>query len=302
MIDVKHFRAFITTAEVLNVSRAAELLKVQPSTLSRQITALEDKLGVSLFERRRSGMQLTTAGAGFLSGVLRTLYEFDRAVTFAGRSGLGQAGQITLGFFLSLSAGRQRELVSGFASRSEGVEIDLVEGGREDLLTRLRERQLDLVFVPGEIETLGLERMPGWTERFVAAVPEDHPLAGKDTIGWSDLAREMIIVRAFEGATEIRAFLLTKLAGAPGPLRLRQHDVSRESLLNLVGIGQGIAIVTDSCCGAEYPGVVFRPIAGEDAQIPISLVWIQENANPVLQRFRSFARERLKTRTPQSAD
>ena len=85
MIDVKHFRAFITTAEVLNVSRAAELLKVQPSTLSRQIAALEDKLGVSLFERRRSGMQLTTAGAGFLSGVLRTLYEFDRAVTFAGR-------------------------------------------------------------------------------------------------------------------------------------------------------------------------------------------------------------------------
>jgi len=301
MIDLKHLRAFIAVAEASNIGRAAEFLQMQPSTLSRQITALEEKAGVWLFDRHRGGMRLTDAGAGFLAGARRTLYEFDRAVAFAGRSGRAEAGHISFGFFVSLSAGHQRELVSGFASRSEGVEIDLIEARREDLLARLRERQLDLAFLPGVMETPGLDRMPGWTERFVVALPENHPLARRDSLGWTDLARETIIVRAFEGAAEIRVFLVSKLGGDSGQLRLRQHDVSRESLLGLVGIGQGIAMVTDAATGFDYPGIVFRPIEAKDAGLPICLVWNRENTNPVLHRFLSFAKQRSEAWAPQPA-
>ena len=291
MIDLKHLRAFIAVAEALNIGRAAESLQMQPSTLSRQITGLEEKAGVWLFDRHRGGMRLTVAGAAFLAGARRTLFELERAVAFAGRSGRAEAGQISFGFFVSLSTGRQRELVSGFVSRSEDVEVDLVEARREDLLARLRERQLDLAFLPGIMETPGLDRRPGWTERFVVALPENHSLTSKDRVGWTDLARETIIVRAFEGAAEIRAFLAAKLGGDSPQRRLRQHDVSRESLLSLVGIGQGIALVTDSATGLDYPAIVFRPIMGDDAWLPICLVWNPENTNPVLHHFLSFAKQ-----------
>ena len=301
MIDLKHLRAFIAVAEASNIGRAAEILRMQPSTLSRQITALEENAGVWLFDRHRGGMRLTIAGAGFLAGARCTLYEFDRVVAFAGRSGRAEAGYISFGFFVSLSAGRQRELVSGFASRSGELEIDLVEARREDLVARLRERQLDLAFLPGVMETPGLDRMPGWTERFVVALPEDHPFAGRESIAWADLACETIIVRAFEGAAEIRIFLASKLGGDSGQLRLRQHDVSRESLLGLVGIGQGIAMVTGAATGFAYPGIVFRPIEAKDAGLPICLVWSRENTNPVLHRFLSFAKQRREAWRPQPA-
>jgi DNA-binding transcriptional LysR family regulator len=300
MIDLKHLRAFVAVAEALNIGRAADILQIQQSTLSRQITALEEEAGVWLFERHRGGMRLTVAGAACLAGTRRTLYEFERMVAFAGRSGRAEAGQITFGCFLSLSAGHQRELVSGFGSRYEDVEIDVIEAGREDLLARLRERQLDLAFLPGAMETPGLEQILGWAERFMVAVPETHPLAGKRSIAWPDLGGETVIVRAFEGAAQIRAFLMPKLAVGSG-LQLRQHDVSRDTLINLVGLGQGIAIVTEAACGVEYPGIVFRPIDADDARSPIWLVWHPENTNPVLHRFVSFARKRKEAWMPQPA-
>ena len=168
-------------------------------------------------------------------------------------------------------------------------------------MARLHERQLDLALLPGVMETPGLERMAGWTERFIAALPENHPLAGRKGIGWADLEGETIIVRAFESAAQIQAFLTSRLAGDAGRSRLQQHDVSRDSLLNLVGMGQGIAIATDAAAALDYPGVVFRPIEAEDARLPISLVWSPENANPVLYRFLSFAKQRKEAWMPEAA-
>src|SRR6202012_2847083 len=133
MIDIKHLRAFLAVVEAAHQGRAAEELGVQQSTLSRQITALEDDLGVSLFERDHSGMRLTAIGADFLIGARRTLFEFDRIVTFAARAGRAEAGHITIGFLISLAAGRQRELIAGFAIRSKDVVIEFVEAGREEL-------------------------------------------------------------------------------------------------------------------------------------------------------------------------
>lgn len=237
-------------------------------------------------------MRLTSTGAEFLIAVRRTLFEFDRAVTFAARVGRAEAGHITIGFLISLAAGRQRELISKFASRSRDVVIEFVEAGREELLERLRDRQLDLVFLPGVKNVPGLEAEPLWTERFFVVLPEEHPLARSGYVHWADLASECLLLRAYESAAEIRAFLVSKLAEDAIRLNIRQLNVSRESVINLVGMGQGIAIATDAARGANYPGIAFRPIAAEDARLPVSMVWVRQNSNPVLRTFLSFAKQR----------
>ena len=60
--------------------------------------------------------------------------------------------------------------------------------------------------------------------------------------------------------------------------------------MNLVGLGLGVSLVAEHWCGVSYPGVVFRPVGGEDERVRFSLVWRPENDNPALRRFVSLAR------------
>lgn len=67
-----------------------------------------------------------------------------------------------------------------------------------------------------------------------------------------------------------------------------QFSVQRETLLALVGFGQGLSLVGDAEGGVTYPGVVFRPL--DSQEIPFSLVWSTQNDNPAFRRFLSAAR------------
>ena len=98
MIELERLRAFVTVARTQNVTRAAELLHVSQSPLSRQILALEDGLGVALFTRERKRLRLTRAGRAFLAdaeGLLRAAESVEqRARAWA----KGEAGHLTIGY------------------------------------------------------------------------------------------------------------------------------------------------------------------------------------------------------------
>ena len=61
--------------------------------------------------------------------------------------------------------------------------------------------------------------------------------------------------------------------------------------------GFGATIVAEPATAATYPGVVFRPIAGPDALLPIKAAWLPQNDNPVLRRFLSLLRQHAEVRT-----
>lgn len=61
-MDIRVLRYFVTIAQELNMSRAAELLNVSQPALSRQIADLEDELGVKLFRREHRHLALTQEG------------------------------------------------------------------------------------------------------------------------------------------------------------------------------------------------------------------------------------------------
>jgi DNA-binding transcriptional LysR family regulator len=295
MIDLKHFRYFVAVAETLNFGQAAQVLNLRQPTLSQQISKLEERLGVWLLERLPGRVQLTAAGAKFLRDCRRVLFEYDRTVEYVTRAGRAEVGQISIGVFVSLAAGRQRELLTEFMRLLPEIEVEFVEGGRADQLTRLRDRRLDVAFVAGGVEFVGLDYTHGWSESLYAVLPEKHPLASAERIDWAALRRERIIVRGSDKSGEIFDFVIPKLLDHAESRNITPHLVGRGTLLNLFGMGQGITVVAEAATGLAFPGAVFRRIDDADATLNIGFAWHPQNANPVLRRFIALT-DQMKTR------
>jgi DNA-binding transcriptional LysR family regulator len=97
-MEIRRLRYFIAVAEELSFRRAAERLHIAQPPLSRQIHQLEDRLGVALFRRLRSGVALTEAGEAFLPEARDVLVRVDKALN-VGRSAPGpQRGLFVVGY------------------------------------------------------------------------------------------------------------------------------------------------------------------------------------------------------------
>src|SRR5713226_1740718 len=100
-IDLASIAQALVVAECLSFHRAGIVLGKEPSTVGRRVRALEDALGVSLFERTPAGVRLTTAGARFFEQARVVLRQLDDAVQTAGAAGQGVIGHLNIGIGLN---------------------------------------------------------------------------------------------------------------------------------------------------------------------------------------------------------
>jgi DNA-binding transcriptional LysR family regulator len=140
-VDVTQIRYFLAAAEHLNYGRAASALGVSPSTLSRQVRHLEDRLGVSVFERNRHGIHLTAAGRHFQTRAQHFMFEFDRAVTRASRAGRAEIGDLYLGVAPSILVGPLQRFLGLCRRKLPDVDVHCVEAEHAGLVSALHERR-----------------------------------------------------------------------------------------------------------------------------------------------------------------
>jgi DNA-binding transcriptional ArsR family regulator len=137
----------LAVAEHLSFRAAARALGVRHSAVSRRVRALEEKLGVTLFERHLRGVTLTNAGVRFFQQAREGFAHLDCASRTAARAGRGEMGQLRIGILSSMGAGFLRDLIQSFSARHPDVAIRIHEGGSADHISLVRRRQLDIAFV-----------------------------------------------------------------------------------------------------------------------------------------------------------
>jgi DNA-binding transcriptional LysR family regulator len=293
-IDLRHLRYAEAAERCGSFRKAADLLSLKQSNLSRRVRALEDQLGVKLFERTNGGVRATAAGRDFICGARRVLEELQTLVDSANAVGRGDAGHLTIGFYTSLSAGHLRASLVEYARRFPQIEISAVEGSRSRLCGGIQSGTIDVAIVTGEPVPDCGRSMALWSERIIVALPEDHPLAANEIIYWTDLKRERFLLSERDPGPEIQEILISKLA-SPGDLpNVVKHDVSPENIKSLVGAGCGVSLMCEACIGASYAGLVYREARdGNGAtRIGYCAYWKDCNDNPALRNFIRLLEER----------
>ena len=180
-------------ADQSSFSRAARILGVKQSAVSRRIQALEDELGVSLFERQSNGVRPTIAGQRFLERTRSAIPEIDLAIKNATSAGRGAEGMIRIGVLPSLLSGCLRDVLAEFREAQPRVIFDFFDGPPQKLIARIMERRLDVAFVVSGTPTPGCDAEALWSAGICVALPDRHPLAGCDAIDWEPLKDEHFV-------------------------------------------------------------------------------------------------------------
>ncbi|NIE64289.1 LysR family transcriptional regulator [Burkholderia sp. Ax-1719] len=284
MLDIKPLRYFVVLAETRHFGKAAQALHLSQPPLSRQIAALEESLGVRLFERSSRHVELTAAGRQFYADAKALLASTSAAARNAVAAGHGSIGKLTLGFTMCAAYGVVPRFVTAFGNAFPEVTLSLREVVSEDLAPRVRAGEMDAaILIPGAAE-LGLERRTVISEPLCVALHRSHPLARARRIAVKRLAEEAFVVAIPDVAPALRNAIVDHCLAAGFFPSIRFEVQLQQTILSLVNEGAGIALVPLSMTKAAFDQVVFRPLV-DAPHIDQVLVWRAGNPNPCLRHF-----------------
>lgn len=272
--------------------KAAAALGVRPSAVSRRLRTLEDALGVSLFQRQHQGAQPTVAGRRILLRGRAIMGDLDDLVRIALSSSVGAEGSLCVGVVSSIAGGTARDLLRSFLATHGDVDLQVVEGPPRVHVGNIRALKMDLSFVVGNPPAPGCVVEPLWSEPILVALGDNHRLAAGEVIEWPQLVSERFIVSKADPGPEIHDYVIKQMSELGIHPIVEPLPVRRDGLIALVDLGRGISLVGAAEAAVTYPGVVFRQLHGE--MLPFSVVWSEQNDNPVLRRFLSLARQHVR--------
>jgi DNA-binding transcriptional LysR family regulator len=291
-IDLRQFRYFLAVSEELNFRRAAQRLHISQPPLSRQIRQLEGQLGVELFQRNRSGVALTAAGAAFLPEVRRTLVQAEKAVAVAKAAQAADGGQFVVGYTTVFDRSAIPDVCDRLRQRFPDLQI--VSRGKHSisLVRDIKNGTMDAALIGLYTEPQGLKVETIFDEAFVAALPATHRLAKKRLIGFDDLRGEPMFWferRLNPGFYDYCQRFFERIGFKPNAI---PEPPDHHIMLGLIAEEQGIALIPASLRRVKYQGVVFREMKEERAKlrIGIAVAYSDSNQSPVLHAFLDLVR------------
>ena len=275
-MNLRQLRYFLQVAELRSFTRAATVLHIAQSALSRQIQALEEELGVALLQRLDRGVALTEAGALFKSRVEALLEGLERARDEVSARANVPSGRLSFGLPPSMFEMVTVPLLAEYRRRYPAVLLRVTEGISADLHELVLTGRLDAAVVSS---TEGLERLESrllLTEHLCLVGPSGARLPARGEIPLERLAGLPLIVTSRPNA--LRLIVEDSLARQGLP-----HDVAFEVnstrvAIELAALGAGWAVLP--YCGIRSALLAQRIVAGpiRDVRVTWAFVHSRERA------------------------
>lgn len=263
-MEIRQLKYFLKVAETLNFSEASRRLYITQSTLSQQISHLEQEIGLPLFERNSHGVYLTEAGRELVPYAGRAVVATESCMEHIEDLKKMLTGELNIGVTYSFST-VMSETVIDFMKNYPGVKLNVYYETMEELMTKLKRRELDFVlaFKPLKADK-DIDSRVIFSNRVAAIVNECHPLAKKRTITLSDLAAFELLL-PMHGLQARNAF--DQIAGDKEmDFRIKMEVNNVNILFELLHRANYVTVLAESTVLNER-GIVAVPIEAEGNQM-----------------------------------
>ena len=244
MIENFRIRVFRAVAQHLNFSRAAEELLLTQPAITQQIKALEDELGVPLFDRGGGHIALTPGGAALLPFAEKMKTLGDEAVAAVAGAYGHHAGELFIGASQTIGQYLLPTFIAEFIKANQKVRVKARSGNTDEVLEALVAREIHLALIEGPEQRKDVHIEPFMEDHMVLVVPAAHEWANNE-IDLKDLKGQPLLMREFgSGSRRVIEQALAAAGLKTKDLIISMELDSTEGLLSAVEVGLGVTFVS----------------------------------------------------------
>lgn len=249
---------FLEIARHRSVTRAADVLHVTQPALTARLRALEEELGVPLFERSRRGMRLTDAGRAFLPFAERAMDALDAGRSLVEEHARGTAGQLTIGTAPAVGAYVLPGLLARYVERFPAVRLVVRTGHSEEIADAVAKGELDIGLIR-ELRHPGVVLRTLYEDELVLVARPGHELAGTGGVDVERLAEVTLILFDRTSSYYELTNAIFRAAGVAPRSTIELDNI--EAAKQMVRHGLGVALLPHSAIAADVARGALREIA-----------------------------------------
>lgn len=243
---LREIRAFVTVADHLHFSRAAQALYLSQPALSKQIRSLERLLRVELFTRDRRNVLLTPAGQALLPGARATLTAWSHAQRAVADAVAASTSELVIGISLGVERGLVPLVRKHLATFAPQATLRLRRLPWADQTSGLTSpaRDVDAAFVwlplpePHHYEWLSIAIEDRWL-----LMPSRHRLAGRTHVAFDEITQEAFLALPADAGLARDFWLANDARERPAPIA--GVASSTEELVEALIAGVGVCLIAE---------------------------------------------------------
>lgn len=289
LTQLQYFKAL---AQSQHYASTAEQLGIAQSSLSRSISAMEEELGVYLFEKQGRNIRLTKYGETYYRYVQEGLNILETGRKHVRDMADPSCGEINLGLIYSLGPKIMPDIIRRFTSHPEnqGFRIQLSQSSTTGLTEMLTEGQCDLILCsPLEHPDPNIELVEILPRKFIVLVSEKNPLSARNHISLSEVSQYPLVVSTEQISSLRRIFHSKGL-----PLNILSEIQGECAAAGLADVNYGVAILNTAVNYEDLHVKALTIDELEDYNFPLYLAQYKNRwLSPAVLTFRKFLLEEM---------
>ncbi len=253
--NLQKYIAFLTAVDNGSITGASEILNYSQSGISRMIGDLEKEWHMSLLERNKYGVELTSEGTRLLPLIRGVCNEFQNLSSVVDELQGLETGLIRIGTISSAATHILPEVIKRFRQDYSGVRYEVLLGDYNEIENWVQSGRIDVGFVllptRDKFDTISF-----YQDEMMVLLPKGHRLTEYDRIPLKEIAKESFILQENDNNTTTRQFFTKR--GVPLNVEFATWD--DYAIMSMVENGLGISVLPDLIMKRSPYEIELRPL------------------------------------------
>ncbi|MFL9865824.1 LysR substrate-binding domain-containing protein [Paraburkholderia fungorum] len=193
-VTLRQLRVFIEVARLQSFSRAGDEIGLTQSAVSRCVRELEGEIGLKLIDRTTREVQLTDVGGNLVSSVSRLLTDLDDALREIREIGEQRRGRVVVAASPTVACRLMPRVVAACGRQFPYVTLGLRDDVQSDVVRKVKSGEVDFGVIIGPFSADDLLSESLMTDSFCVVARDDHPLAARERVAWTDLEGQQLVM------------------------------------------------------------------------------------------------------------